>query len=36
MIAHLLISGQAKKIIADMESTSAKLTNLLTTQRSQG
>ena len=35
MIAHMLISGQAKKIIADLESTSAKLTNLLTTQRTQ-
>src|SRR5262249_53925224 len=36
MIAHLVISGQAKRIIADLESTSAKLTNLLTTQRPQG
>jgi biopolymer transport protein ExbB/TolQ len=36
MVAHLLISGQAKKIISDLESTSAKLTNLLTTQRQQG
>jgi biopolymer transport protein ExbB/TolQ len=36
MTAHLLISGQAKKIISDLESTSAKLTNLLTTQRQQG
>jgi biopolymer transport protein ExbB len=36
MVAHLIISGQAKKIIADLESTSAKLTNLLTTQRTQG
>ncbi|MEI8257794.1 MAG: MotA/TolQ/ExbB proton channel family protein, partial [Deltaproteobacteria bacterium] len=36
MVAHMLISGRAKTIIADMESTSAKLTNLLTTQRSQG
>jgi len=36
MVAHLIISGQAKRIIADLESTSAKLTNLLTTQRTQG
>jgi biopolymer transport protein ExbB/TolQ len=35
MVAHMLISGQAKKIINDLESTSAKLTNLLTTQRNQ-
>jgi biopolymer transport protein ExbB/TolQ len=33
MIAHMLLSGQAKRIIADLESTSAKLTNLLTTHR---
>jgi len=36
MTAHLILGGQAKRIIADLESTSAKLTNLLTTQRSQG
>jgi ATPase subunit of ABC transporter with duplicated ATPase domains len=33
MIAHLLINGQAKKILSDLESTSTKLINLLTTQR---
>ena len=36
MVAHLLINGQAKKILADVELTSSKLTNLLTTGRSQG
>jgi biopolymer transport protein ExbB len=35
MCAHLILSGQAKKIVTDLESTSAKLTNLLTTQRHQ-
>lgn len=35
MTAHLLINGQAKKIIQDVELTSAKLTNLLTTNRQQ-
>ena len=35
MIAHMLISGLAKNIISDMESTSTKLTNLLTTNRNQ-
>ncbi|MDP3276410.1 MAG: MotA/TolQ/ExbB proton channel family protein [Deltaproteobacteria bacterium] len=33
MTAHLLISGQTKKILTDLEQTSAKLVNLLTTQR---
>ena len=35
MISHLILSGRAKAIIADLESTSTKLTNLLTTQRNQ-
>lgn len=35
MVAHLLINGQAKKILADIELTSSKLTNLLTTGRTQ-
>lgn len=35
MIGHMLLSGQAKKILSDLESTTAKLTNLLTTQRNQ-
>jgi biopolymer transport protein ExbB/TolQ len=35
MVAHLILNNQAKKIIVDMENTSAKLTNLLTTQRTQ-
>ncbi len=30
MIAHLLLNGQAKKILSDIENTSTKLTNLLT------
>jgi biopolymer transport protein ExbB len=33
MIAHLLLNGQAKKILTDMESTATKLVNLLTVQR---
>jgi biopolymer transport protein ExbB/TolQ len=36
MTAHLLLNGQAKKILADLELTSSKLTNLLTSSRSQG
>ena len=36
MVSHLLINGQAKKILADIELTSSKLTNLLTTGRAQG
>lgn len=35
MVAHLILSGQAKKIVNDLESTASKLTNLLTTGRSQ-
>lgn len=35
MVSHLIINGQAKKILADLELTSSKLTNLLTTGRSQ-
>ncbi len=35
MTAHLLIHGQAKKIVQDVELTAAKLTNLLTTNRQQ-
>lgn len=35
MVAHLLINGQAKKILADLELTASKLTNLLTTNRAQ-
>jgi biopolymer transport protein ExbB/TolQ len=30
MVAHLILHGQAKRIVADLESTSTKLTNLLT------
>lgn len=33
MISHLLLSGQAKKILSDLEQTSSKLINLLTAQR---
>lgn len=33
MISHLLLSGQAKKILSDLEQTSTKLVNLLTAQR---
>lgn len=35
MTAHLLINGQAKKIVEDIQTTAAKLTNLLTTNRQQ-
>jgi len=35
MIAHLILNGQAKRIVSDLESTSTKLTNLLTTGRTQ-
>lgn len=35
MSAHLLLNGQAKKIKADLELTSTKLTTLLTTNRAQ-
>lgn len=35
MVAHMLINGQAKKILAELELTTAKLTNLLTTNRTQ-
>jgi len=35
MVAHLIINGQAKKILADLELTASKLTNLLTTGRTQ-
>jgi len=35
MVAHLVLNGQAKKIISDLESTSTKLTNLLTSGRTQ-
>lgn len=36
MIAHLLLHGQAKRILSDLEATSTKLVNLLTTQREGG
>lgn len=36
MVAHLLLNAQAKSIIADLQLTSTKLTNLLTTHRAQG
>jgi len=35
MIAHMLLNGWAKGIISDLESSSTKLTNLLTTSRNQ-
>jgi biopolymer transport protein ExbB/TolQ len=35
MTAHLIIHGQAKKIVQDIELTAAKLTSLLTTNRQQ-
>jgi len=35
MTAHMFLSTIAKNIVADLESTSTKLTNLLTTQRNQ-
>jgi biopolymer transport protein ExbB len=35
MVAHLLLHGYAKRILADLELTSSKLTNLLTTSRTQ-
>ena len=35
MVAHLLLHGYAKRILADLELTSSKLTNLLTTNRTQ-
>jgi biopolymer transport protein ExbB len=33
LVAHLLLGGQAKKILSDLEQTSTKLINLLTSQR---
>ncbi len=36
MISHLLLNGQAKRILLDLEATSTKLVNLLTTQREAG